>query len=412
MEKQERLFWILTLFAVVSSIGSSMITPYLPLFGEEIGMTIGLVGYLVFVNYAVAAVSRIPIGSVSDFLGHGKVIFGGAFCFLLAAAMYVLSSSVPSLLFVGQLFFGLGTSITWVTIPAYITSMRQSVAKYSFSVGMGWLLGPPLGGFIRDNFGMMPLFAVFALCGLALLGLSVWFGKETAGDLEKTTSGAKVRLKESLHTSFKDAVEIFTLHKGVMLAGVSSFVMFMTFAMGASLLPIHFQSIGLLSFQIGRLQSLRTVSSTSIRLAFDLIKRLARKFLGVEDESTLLILSMGLIGVPIMLLPLTSSRPLIMGLLVLWGLSGGLYLPIVLNLIAESTSDGQRGMAMGLRGSMGTLGSALGVLVLSNLAEIYSVQLALKFLGLFTISCAAVLLKLNKSHAYSTERPAVKPGDD
>jgi len=44
MDNRQKMFWLLTSFAMVSSIGTSMVTPYLPIFGEEIGMSLGLVG--------------------------------------------------------------------------------------------------------------------------------------------------------------------------------------------------------------------------------------------------------------------------------------------------------------------------------------------------------------------------------
>ncbi len=405
MKRQMKMFWLLTAFATLSSIGSSMVIPYLPLYGEEIGMSIGLVGYLIFANYVVATFTRIPIGSLSDLFGHGRVILGGSLALIAAAILYLMSPHWTGLLFVAQFFFGLGTSITWVTIPAFVTNMRGSVSKYSFAVGLGWLTGPPLGGYIKDAWGMYPLFLAFLVFGLGLLALALGFLRTAGGEEERSSStNGEVSPRETVRTllgTFGRAARILRQRTGVMVAGVASFVMFMNFSMGASLVPIYLKGIGFLSFQIGLLQSLRSASSTGIRLAFEPIKRMAKKWFGIEDEGPILVIGMGLTGLPVLLMTLTDVKALIALLLMFWGMAGGLYLPIVIALIRDSADREERGLAMGLRGTMGTFGSALGVLVLSNLAEIFSIEWALQVLGCFIVLFAVgffVVLRTDRNN--------------
>jgi len=171
----KKLFWIVTSFAAVSSIGASMILPYIPVYGREVGMSVGLVGYLVFIYYGVEALTRIPVGSLSDVIGHSKVILVGGISLLFAGFSYLFSSEISQLLFVAQLFFGVGISITWVTIPSFVTKMEHSVSKYTFSVGLGWLIGPPIGGFIKDSWGMFVLFWIFFFINVVIVIISILF---------------------------------------------------------------------------------------------------------------------------------------------------------------------------------------------------------------------------------------------
>lgn len=40
-------------------------------------------------------------------------------------------------------------------------------------MGVGWLLGPLLGGFVRDSMGMYGLFTVFLIISATLLALAI-----------------------------------------------------------------------------------------------------------------------------------------------------------------------------------------------------------------------------------------------
>lgn len=385
----KKLFWIVTSFAAVSSIGASMIMPYIPVYGREIGMSVGLVGYLVFIYYGVEALTRVPVGSLSDVIGHSKVILVGGVSLLLAGVSYLLSSEVSQLLFVAQLFFGVGISITWVTIPSFVTKMEHSVSKYTFSVGLGWLIGPPIGGFIKDSWGMFVLFWIFFFINVVIVVISILFyvfnDDDSEVEIVEVRNGLNVsKILFYIITPFKRAYPLLKKKK-IFLASMVSFIMFMIFAMGASLIPLYLDEIGLIGLQIGILQSVRTSSSTGIRLGTNKILRYA-------DDMTILGIGMGLTGISIVLIPLTEIR-IILGILsVTWGLGGGLYLPIVFDLIGKCTEPEERGLAMGLRGTMGTLGSAIGVLVFSNIADRFGVRISLEALGILVLVSSGILL--------------------
>lgn len=385
----KKLFWIVTSFAAVSSIGASMIMPYIPVYGREIGMSVGLVGYLVFIYYGVEALTRVPVGSLSDVIGHSKVILVGGVSLLLAGVSYLLSSEVSQLLFVAQLFFGVGISITWVTIPSFVTKMEHSVSKYTFSVGLGWLIGPPIGGFIKDSWGMFVLFWIFFFINVVIVVISILFyvfnDDDSEVEIVEVRDGLNVsKILFYIITPFKRAYPLLKKKK-IFLASMVSFIMFMIFAMGASLIPLYLDEIGLIGLQIGILQSVRTSSSTGIRLGTNKILRYA-------DDMTILGIGMGLTGISIVLIPLTEIR-IILGILsVTWGLGGGLYLPIVFDLIGKCTEPEERGLAMGLRGTMGTLGSAIGVLVFSNIADRFGVRISLEALGILVLVSSGILL--------------------
>ncbi|KXB04889.1 hypothetical protein AKJ49_01605 [candidate division MSBL1 archaeon SCGC-AAA382A03] len=67
-------------------------------------------------------------------------------------------------------------------------------------------------------------------------------------------------------------------------------------------------------------------------------------------------------------------------------------MPVVFNLIADATTETERGVAMGLRGTMGTAGSAIGVLIFMNIAGAFSVAFSLTLFGVFVLVFVGVLL--------------------
>ncbi len=370
----KKSFWLLTSFALVSSVGSSMVMPYIPIYGKEIGMSVALAGILVFVFYGMDTLARIPIGSLSGLIGYHRVVLGGGISLFAASILYNISDPYPKLLFLAQLFFGVGFSMTWVTIPSYITLKKQSLSIYSFFVGVGWFLGPPLGGYIKDSIGMGSLFIGFFIHAVILILIAVLFYFVHRPNFDY---GKKIdNFSTEVANSFIQGVKIAMKGGRVVIAFAVSFIMFMAFSMAYSLVPLYFEAVGLISFQIGILQSFRQGSSTIVRLGL-------KKILSIADDVTVLTVGMFGTGLSIILISMIESQIWLTVFSVMWGLSAGMYFPIVIDLIAKGTDEKERGIALGVRGTIGTMGSAIGVLLFSGLADTFSVHFSLTLVGTF-----------------------------
>ncbi len=370
----KKSFWLLTSFALVSSVGSSMVMPYIPIYGKEIGMSVALAGILVFVFYGMDTLARIPIGSLSGLIGYHRVVLGGGISLFAASILYNISDPYPKLLFLAQLFFGVGFSMTWVTIPSYITLKKQSLSIYSFFVGVGWFIGPPLGRYIKDSVGMGELFVAFFIHSIILIFISIAFYYVHRSDFDY---GKKInKLGTEVVNSYVEGVKIALKGGRVVIAFAVSFIMFMAFSMAYSLVPLYFEAVGLISFQIGILQSFRQGSSTLVRLGL-------KKILKIADDVTILTVGMFGTGISIILISMIESTIWLAVCSVMWGLSAGMYFPIVIDLIAKGTNEKERGIALGVRGTVGTFGSAVGVLLFSSLADTFSVHFSLSIVGTF-----------------------------
>lgn len=389
---------LLIAFATLASISNSMLLPYIPVFAKtQAGMPLALVGYLVFFYYGTEMITRIPIGSVSEFLGHDAMVVTGGLTIVFAASMYYLSDTMWPLLFLGQIFFGIGFSVTWVTIPSFVTKARSSLSIYTSIVGLGWLFGPLIGGFVKQTYGMKTLFLIFLGFSIVLLLMSLFFywlvkkrnflNENSRNHLRSDSSSISTLfcLVKNSVASFKKSIPLIKREK-ISLSILISFIMFMSFAISnASVLPLYIvDHLGYSDFFVALFVAVNTAAASTIRLKSELIVKYGGKV-------KTLLLAVFLTGLTIVAVSYSSGKIILLILSAFWGMAGGLYLPVVFDLIADATRDEERALGMGLRGTFGTAGSALGVLIFLNLAGFYDIQIALNVFGFFMMTFAAAL---------------------
>ncbi|MBS3736138.1 MAG: MFS transporter [Candidatus Bipolaricaulota bacterium] len=384
---------ILIVFSLVCTFGVSNIIPYIPIFGREIGMPVALIGNLVLLYYLLQAVTRIPLGRLSDLIGHHKPILLGSLLYFSSALAFLASLKVWPLLFLGEVFLGLANSITWVTVPSYITSSSNALPVYSFSVGLGWLIGSPTGGYIKDAFGMKWVFITLLVVALVLIYLSWLFYFESSDLTRRESVKDFIRMSSvspstiPIYPSMKSYLEGWRLlrsNSALLFASLFSFIVFMTFGLGASVVPLYFSEIGIASFFIGILISIRVATSTFIKLT-------CRKLTKYFGDYKVLIVSTVVAGLFIVLVSLTEIFVFLAIFSGLWGLGSGLYLPIVFDIIGKNTEEEERGIAMGIRGTLGTLGAAFGTWAFSILAGSFSLAGSLLAAGVFAALGSVVL---------------------
>lgn len=380
-------------FSLLSSFGVSAVFPYIPIFGKEIGMPVFLIGNLVLLYYLLQAVTRIPLGKISDIVGHHAPIMIGSLLYFISAGSFVASIYFWPTLFLGEIALGVANSVIWVTVPSYITESEGALPLYSFSIGLGWLLGSPVGGYIKDTFGMSAVFLTLLSVSVVLIYLSweFYYGTNQEGRRESVRGFIRMaRLSPTslpVYPSLKSYVEgwrLLNTNRHLLFAGLFSFIVFMTFGLGSSIVPLYFSEVGITSFLIGILVSIRLATSTSIRLTS---KFFTRRF----GDYRVLVTSTIVAGTFIILVSRTQAFPLIAIFSALWGLGSGMYLPIVFDIIGKHSTEEERGIAMGIRGTLGTLGAAFGTWAFSSLAASLSLDDALFFAGVFTVASSIVL---------------------
>jgi DHA1 family tetracycline resistance protein-like MFS transporter len=173
--KRATIFILITI--LLDTIGFGIIAPVMPelimeLTGEGIGQAARYGGWLLFI-YAVMQLFFAPIlGNLSDRFGRRPVLL----CSLTAFGLdYILMGMAPTLtwLFVGRALAGV-FGATHATANAYVADITapdqraKSFGLIGATWGIGFMIGPVVGGLLGEYGPRVPFFAA---AGLALLNV-------------------------------------------------------------------------------------------------------------------------------------------------------------------------------------------------------------------------------------------------
>ncbi len=372
---------LVIILAFILSFLIALLLPYIPLYGEDIGLSISMIGYVVAVYHLVQVFGRIPMGSLSDILGYNRMIVFGSLSLFLSMILYLMSPVLWPLLFLAQILVGIAVCMEWVTLPSFMTQFgKEKIPLFTLIVGVAYTMSVPLGGFLKDLYGMDRLFLICFLLSLPTLFIVFLLVKndrseERVEDLNST----------SLISIYKDSIKTLK-NPEVMRGSLFSVLMFMNFNLAFSIFPLYLSGIGFTATIIGLIQFTRMGFASMVRI-------FSKKIEKVFSKKIILTISTGFSALAIILVSQTESLMILILISMFWGIIGGLYHPVVFEMIADGTAKEDRGKGMGIRGTMGTIGSFSGIIIFSNLAEIFSVGTALLIAGISMI-IGVILIEL------------------
>jgi len=173
-------FVLLSVF--IDSLGFGIIIPSLPgvimkLTGEPVTVAADWGGYLMAV-YALLQFFMAPVlGNLSDRFGRRPILLGSMLAFGVDFLVTGLATSM-TWLFLGRAFAGV-FGASFATAGAYIGDISDDAnrAKNFGFIGAAWgsgfTLGPVIGGFVAEHFGIQAPF--FVAAGLALANVTFGF---------------------------------------------------------------------------------------------------------------------------------------------------------------------------------------------------------------------------------------------
>jgi DHA1 family multidrug resistance protein-like MFS transporter len=200
----ERTLYILAFSQLVVAIGFSTIFPFLPLYVEELGSTMGLsielLSGLVFSAQAVTMMIASPIwGGLADRFGRKLMIlrsaFGGAVLVCLMAFVRSAEQLVVLRAIQGAVtgVVAANNALAAAVIPRKNTGYAMGLLQVSMGVGVA--LGPVIGGALADAFGYSIAFYGTAVL-LFISGLMVMYGIQEdfhPDEVKKEAAGGMAR---------------------------------------------------------------------------------------------------------------------------------------------------------------------------------------------------------------------------
>jgi len=355
---------LLTIFIIVfvDLLGFGLILPLLPFYAETYGATPVVVGLLV-ASYAAAQLVGAPIlGRISDRFGRRPVLLfsvAGTFVgFLLLGfadpigralstlvAPQAANGFIIAVLFLSRIIDGItGGNIT--VAQSYIADISdeqnraKSLGLIGAAFGLGFIIGPAVGGALSQWGYNLPAFAAASISFLNLLSIFFFLPESLTADLRNS----------ALHrsrTPFTLKAMIYAIKRPIV--GPLLHVRFfygLAFATFQSIFSLYAQAIGLNSQTTGYVLSY--VGLLSVIVQGGLIGMLTRRF----RENWLIITGLWLMAGALLAWAFTAQLWLLLVIMLPLAFSGGVLNTVIPSAITKSVSREEVGGMLGIAGAL------------------------------------------------------------
>lgn len=361
---------LLSLAIFFADASQSTVIPLFPGFAQKIGASLSMLGSYSSVSALTMLLISLPLGRLSDRYGRKWMMIPGLILFTFVPLSYLLTTS-PLHLYPIRILLRIGIGLTFGNGFLLMTEMAEHKYRntaqglYMTSMGMGYTVGPLIGGFTAKLYGSKTSFMISS--GFAILSLFfLYLVKEKRRKVYEDSPRENI----SLSSIVKDPV--------VLASGVANYLNSLLFTALTLFFPVYGASIGLDESQIGTGFTTRGLVSTIVRLpAGSLTKHVRALYLMILS---LLLSSFTIFGVS-----QSSGLIAISVLLGLQGIAYGVYLTSGNVYVASNSDEENRGTGMAVYSMFGNLSGIINPLILGLIAETLGSREALQFSSLMTL---------------------------
>ncbi len=361
---------ILAICAVVflADVTVSFIVPTLSLYAKSLGASLVLIGALSgFVN-VVSTLVAIPIGLLSDQQGRKRVITAGMLCFALSSFLYTI---VPNAywLFPVRIIAGLGGVAAFTISTAYIGDIVRkedrgpAIGLFSTAMGIGFTIGPAIGGWVAERYGYVGSYRLAALVGLLGAGVAALTLRNDA-DLQVVPPSTVQAMVST--GSIRQRLRMLSSNPGLLAACLTNLCGSMLFNIVFSFVPLVAAGLGNSEAAIGSIFAARGLAST--------FSRLPTGMLTTRFGTRRLILLAMLLSTGVMFALAHPSQVSLPILLLFEGVAYGMMLTAGHAFLTEQTESATRGVATGVYGMLGSVGGATGPLLMGVVADTWGLS--------------------------------------
>ena len=358
MNSKPLVILFITIF--IDLLGFGIIIPILPTYTKELGATDFLVSVVGFIFPLMQFLFAPLMGSISDRFGRKPIITGSILVNIIGYSLLANAFTIP-LLFMARLLNGIG-SANLGAAQAYISDITppdkraKSYGIIGAAFGLGFIFGPPIGGIIKESFGIDAVgYTLVVLCLVNLL-VVFFFLPES---LKNKNHNLRIKLNplSGIGKAFKIPHTRSLISINFIFITAFALMQLAAALLWAEKYNLTEREIGYVFMFIGFLSALFQGSIVGI----------ASKKLG--EEKMLIIGSVAhAIGLSILATPNQEwFYPIELTSMALLAFGNSMLMPAVTALVSKYSGEKEQGVMLGINQSVGSLGRAIGFLFSATL---------------------------------------------
>ena len=369
----------------VSMLGFSIITPILPLYAREVGASSLMVGFLIGAFSLARALVVSHVGILSDRLGRKRFLLAGLLGFSIVS-FGMIWASTPETLLLARIGQGIFSAMVLPIAMAIIADLApsgfegRSFAGFNISFLLGLGLGPMVGGFIFEAWGMNSNFYCMSLICLLSFFMVLILIKPSKSAV---TDSTPTKLSSDLHLLKDRTLQGVFINRIANNMGTGIYIAF---------LPMLCADKGISPAGVGVLFAINTIIMM-------VVQKPAARLTDTKYRVQLAGFSSIAAGLCKIVLPLADSFTAFLIIVTIEGVMAGAAMP---STNALAVSAGRRlkvgmGAVMGFSSMAISIGFFIGPVGGGWLADLISVPTAFWLIGsLVTIGAASPLFMQSK----------------
>jgi len=373
--------WVLCAMIFTANLYSGITFPTLSLYAQSLGASLGLIGALSGVAGLTQISFAVPVGLMSDAKGRKTVLSAGM---LLSAASSFLYAVVPNPYFLfpirilaslaGVCYILMGMACLGDVVAKGERGL--AVGLYTTCMGLGFSVGPFIGGRVAEAYGYRVAYEVAALC--ALLGFAVVrLGLAGQSPNQGTVTS---RPDASLSTRLK----LMVREPNLLAASLANVSQGAVFGVIMSFFPLYLASLSVGDAAIGSMFAVRALCSTLARMPTGLLTtRLSSKSIMTIALALMVIVVVSISG---------TTTPAVLGVLLAGeGVAFGMFLASGQTYVTERSTESDRGTVLGVYSTAGSLGATAAPFALGFIADVWGLVAVFQVTGVLVLVGLGVL---------------------
>ena len=371
-------------------MGFGIISPVLPLYAQSFGVGTAMIGLTITAFGAARLVMNLPAGFLSERYGRRLLLVGGPAVTALGSLAGGLAPDFGWLI-ASRFVAGAGSAIYMTGAMILLTDITTDenrgrlMSIFQGSLLAGVSLGPAVGGFVAEGFGLAaPFFLVAALAGVATLWSFARMPETVHLSREQAREAAEQSRDETPpRQTARQSVLSLLARPDFLLVSMLTMSIFLTRTGGRlTLLPLlGANRLDMSPGLLGLIFAMMTVLQLIVLVpGGTMIDKLGRKVLIVPSALVT--------AVALVLFAMSGQVWMFIMAAVIHGIGTGILGPAPAAYAADIAPPGMRGVTMGLYRTFGDAGFVIGPVALGGLADLTGFGPALAFNAMVLVSVA------------------------